>query len=114
MWVYSARSPLRDHRFKCQLLQALKEAMSGGPKDKLILKSTYALLLFGVPNRGIEIASLATMVSNQPNEELLRNLGPNSHLLPELEREFTRIFGSYQDSKVLSFYETKKTPTVQV
>jgi len=54
------------------------------------------------------------MVLGQPNEELVRNLGPNSHLLPELEREFYRAFGGYQDSKVVSFYETKKTRTVQV
>jgi hypothetical protein len=96
------------------LLQALKEAASSGNKDKLILRSSYALLFFGVPNRGIDITSLKTMVCGQPNEELVRNLGPDSHLLPELEREFYRTFESYQDSKVVSFYETKKTATAEV
>jgi hypothetical protein len=53
------------------------------------------------------------MVKGQPNDQLINNLGPESHLLPDMEREFYRHF-KFDDSKVLSFYETKDTPSVEV
>jgi hypothetical protein len=53
------------------------------------------------------------MVKQQPNEQLLNDLSPNSQLLPELERQFHRHF-SFVDSEVLSFYENKDTPSVEV
>ncbi len=81
--------------------------------DKEAFRCCYGLLFFGVPHRGLEIEALRSMVKQQPNEQLLNDLSPNSQLLPELERQFHRHF-SFVDSEVLSFYENKDTPSVEV
>jgi len=70
---------------------------------------------FGVPNKGIATESLMSMVEGQPNEQLVRNLSPGSQILEELEKEFYRQFiDKLKNSEVISSYETKKSPTIQV
>jgi hypothetical protein len=91
----------------------LVEAADGSQDDKAIFMSCYAVIFFGVPNRGLEISSLASMVKGQPNEQLVRDLDPNSRFLAHLHDMFYRRF-TFDDSPIISIYETKTTPTVEV
>ncbi|KAI9763914.1 MAG: hypothetical protein M1840_009026 [Geoglossum simile] len=92
--------------------QALVQAAEGSQDDIAILMSCYAVVFFGVPNRGLNISNLASMVSGQPNEELVRNLDPSSTFLSLLHDMFYRRF-VFDDSQIVCFYETKETPTVE-
>lgn len=74
--------------------------------------SCYALMFFGVPNRGLEDAGLRSMVLGQPNEDLVRDLRIGSSFLNLLHQGFCDIF--HDDSQVISFYETRRTRTVLV
>ena len=89
------------------------EAADVSQDDKAVFTSCYALIFFGVPNRGLEISSLASMVKGQPNEQLVRDLDPNSRFLTRLHHMFYRQF-TFDDSPIISIYETKTTPTVEV
>jgi hypothetical protein len=91
----------------------LVEAADGSQDDKAVFMSCYAVIFFGVPNRGLEISSLASMVKGQPNEQLVRDLDPNSRFLTHLHDMFYRRF-TFDDSPIISIYETRKTPTVEV
>ncbi|KAM0448003.1 hypothetical protein ACHAO4_008534 [Trichoderma viride] len=48
--------------------------------------SCFALMLFGVPNRGLETSSLMAMVKGQPNEALIRDLSESSRFLSLLQK----------------------------
>lgn len=74
--------------------------------------SCYALMFFGVPNRGLEVAGLRSMVLGQPNEDLVRDLRIESSFLKLLHLNFCDIF--HDDSPVVSYFETKQTRTVEV
>ena len=78
--------------------------------DEQILNATCGAMFFGVPSRGMNIDSLRPMVSGQPNETFLINLGRDSELLTMKSERFCKAFRS-RDSKVLSFYETEQSPT---
>lgn len=75
--------------------------------------SCYAVIFFGVPNRGIEKSSLESMVKGQPNEQLVRDLGPDSRFLTHLHDMFYRRF-TFDDSPIISIYEMKTTPAIEV
>ena len=68
------------------------------------------LLFFGVPNRGMDIESLQAIVGNRQNRYLLESVGQYSDLLLQQDGQFGSTF-HFQDSRVLSFYETKSSPT---
>lgn len=87
-------------------------ASQGSLDDKDIFRSCYALILFGVPNRGLEITGLRSMVQGQPNEDLVRDLRTESSFLKLLYKGFYDTF--HEDSQIISIYETKKTHTVAV
>ena len=89
------------------------EAADGSQDDKAVFMSCYAVIFFGVPNRGLEISSLASMVKGQPNEQLVRDLDPNSRFLTHLHDMFYRRF-TFNYSPIISIYERKMTPTVEV
>lgn len=74
-------------------------------------QSTYAVLFFGVPNQGMDIGSLIQMAGEQ-NLPLLMNLGKESELLRVLHRDFLLSF-DYRSSKIISYYETKVSPTAK-
>jgi predicted transcriptional regulator len=61
----------------------------------------------------MDIETLQTMVKGQPNDQLVNDLSANSQLLPDLERQFYRLF-SFEDSEVVSFYETNHTRSAEV
>ena len=68
------------------------------------------LLFFGVPNRGMDIESLQSIVGNRQNRYLLESLGQYSDLLLQQDGQFGAIF-HFEDSPVVSFFETKSSPT---
>jgi hypothetical protein len=92
---------------------ALVEACEGSEGDKAVFMSCYALLLFGVPNRGLDNSSLMAMVKGQPNEALVRDLSGSSRFLSLLHRMFYERF-ALDDSRIICVYETQMTPTVAV
>jgi hypothetical protein len=78
-----------------------------------IFRSCYALLFFGVPNRGLEVSSLRSMVKGQPNQSLIETLDPKSPFLALLHELFRDKF-DFKDSKIISVFETKESKTVEV
>jgi len=84
----------------------------GDESDKANLKSTYGMLFFGVPSQGMSIESLVPMVENQPNRFFLESLSKVTDGLRPQRRNFRQVF-PFKDSHIISFYETKKSPTAQ-
>ncbi|KAF8532917.1 hypothetical protein BDD12DRAFT_535075 [Trichophaea hybrida] len=77
-----------------------------------LLTSVYGAIFFGVPNRGLKIDELVHMVKGQPNERLVRDLAPRSEFLEMLHETFCERF-DFNDTEVISFYETEETKTVK-
>lgn len=94
------------------LKQAIIQMKSGDAADLENLKSTFAILFFGVPNQGMDIRSLLAMVHGQPNLSFLATLDKNNGLLYELVENFQTVF-DFRDSHVVSFYETAESPTAR-
>jgi hypothetical protein len=84
--------------------------MKGDKNHQTLLGSVYGALFFGVPNQGMEIASLVPIVKDQPNQALLHSLGKESQILRKQSREFPKAFDS-RDSEIFCFYETEMSPT---
>lgn len=93
-------------------LQALTEAAKSDDQHNLIFQSCYGLILFGVPNKGLEGQSLESMVKGQPNAALVEDLKAASEFLHR--HNFFWKFQKPDDSRVISIYETQPTPTVEV
>lgn len=72
-----------------------------------------AVILFAVPNRGLENASLMAMVKGQPNEDLVRTLSGSSPFARRLHEQFFGLF-RHNGTKIISIFETLHTPTVEV
>lgn len=85
----------------------------GSERDRWIFSSCYGLLFFGVPNNGLSIESLRTMVDGQPNSRLIEDLDPRSTSLRLLHEAFSDYF-RFEDSRIISIFETKETKTVVV
>ena len=85
----------------------------GDVLDQDNLSSTYGMLLFGVPNQGMDIQSLRPMVQNQPNQYMLHSLSQESDLLHEQHDNFSHAF-HFTDSKIICFYETKMSETAEL
>ena len=75
-----------------------------------IYHATYGLLLFGCPNQGMDISSLIPMCEGQINLPFLFAIGRGSERLRQLCRQFPKAF-AFPDSRIISFYETKLSPT---
>lgn len=83
-------------------------------EDKTLLDSVKGLVFFGVPHRGMEISHLRAMVEKQPNEDLInKTLSPDSVLLPQLHKEFTKI-ASRIKKDIKFVYETAESQTTEV
>ena len=75
-----------------------------------IYQATYGLLLFGCPNHGMDVSSLIPMCEDQVNLPFLFDLARSSERLRQLCRAFPKAF-AFPDSRIISFYETKLSPT---
>jgi hypothetical protein len=69
-------------------------------------------IFFGVPSRGMDISSLLPMVKDQPNEFLLRALGPESRILRDQSINFKKMFDNKRP-EIIYFYECKMSPTAK-
>ena len=74
------------------------------------MESIVGLLFFGVPNRGMDVESLQAIVGDEKNRYLLESVGQYSDLLLEQDGQFGSTF-HFRDSRVVSFYETRPSPT---
>ncbi|KAF9639078.1 hypothetical protein BFW01_g9975 [Lasiodiplodia theobromae] len=84
---------------------------STSAQEPSFLGKLRAALFFGVPNAGMEITQLRTMVKGDPTEQLIEDLAPRSPRLSSLDS----LFSGHQatrDFRVVSFYETETTKTV--
>lgn len=95
------------------LKQAMVQMASGDATDLDNLKATFPIFFFGVPNQGMDIKSLLAMVRGQPNLPFLAALDKNNALLHELVEKFRAVF-DFRDSQVISFFETKESPTARL
>lgn len=84
--------------------------MSSDASDKESIDSILGCLFFGVPNRGMDISSLIPIVGENPNRDLLNDIGKDSDFLIKQSRAFREALPS-RTTKVYSFYETMKSPT---
>jgi hypothetical protein len=87
--------------------------LSSNDIDQQNIMATYGALFFGVPNNGMKTEALAAMVGDGPQKFDLVMLDGDlgSRLRSKKHQEFCNAF-DYKDSKIVSFYETQKTPTV--
>ena len=76
-------------------------------------KATFAILFFGVPNQGMDIRSLHAVVRGQPNEPFTLYFDKDAGFLHPLINKFRETF-HFQDSHIISFFETKASPTAKL
>ena len=84
----------------------------GEESDQANLKSIYGVLFFGVPSQGMSIDSLVPMVENQPNRFFLESLSKVTDGLRAQRQNFRQAF-PFKESRIISFYETRQSPTAQ-
>ena len=129
MLISSAQTPRRPLLFVAHSLGGvvLKCAFSimahDHPEDLLNIKTTFAILFFGVPSQNIESASLQTMTHGlldriQIDLQLfvlgdMREEAQETSIIESLEEHFLENIFPYKDSHVISFYETVASSTAR-
>ncbi|KAF8243669.1 hypothetical protein K440DRAFT_38565 [Wilcoxina mikolae CBS 423.85] len=101
------------------ILQALVEARRDRSR-KSILDSTHAIMFFGTPHQGMRTEELETMIeadsegkrSHTARHQLLTQLREGSEFLESQKDELSHIWEGFTP-RIVSFYETVKTPTVK-
>ena len=93
----------------------LKQAliMLANSDETCMLDRVRGAVCFGVPNKGMDVASLEMVTKSQPNEDLVSDLSVGSQYLKTLGGQFD----GHSKTRKLRFYwayETKQTPTVVV
>jgi hypothetical protein len=83
--------------------------------DDINLRSTYGALFFGVPSQGMNVEALATMIEDLPSRYTMSLLDERVgfRLQQRQHRDFCDAF-PFEDSKIVQFFETKKSATVQL
>lgn len=86
---------------------------SSDNNDNCNLNSVYGALFFGVPSQGMDTEALAAMVGDKPQRYDLSLLNQEvGHRLRSRQHEdFCRAL-NFGDSKIIQFFETRKTSTV--
>ncbi|EMT74712.1 Protein SERAC1 [Fusarium odoratissimum] len=80
--------------------------------ESAILEATIGALFFGVPNKGMDVTALLSIIGSQPNSEFLTSLGVGSPVLAKQAELFPRSFRSDQ-AIIYSFYETCLSNTAE-
>ena len=62
-------------------------------EDEKLLRAIYGIVFFGVPHRGMDIASLIPMVGDGPNLPLIKSIGESSPALEKLQKDFHPALG---------------------
>lgn len=78
-----------------------------------ILDSCVCIVMFSVPNLGLNNTSFMEMTEDQENHELMRDLGEGSPYLEKLDQDFKEIVDS-RNIKIVAVYETANTPSFEV
>jgi surfactin synthase thioesterase subunit len=94
------------------LLKAAIVTTSNG-QNKTLLQRLRHLFFFGVPNVGMFMSHLRSMVRDSPNQALIEQLSPDSPYLAELDSTFSLILEENKTS-LTSIYETKLSRTTEV
>ena len=89
----------------------LKASRSDQIVENLVFRSTLAAFFLGVPHRGLHISALVSMVRDQANERLVRDLGLDSQYLDLLHTTFCELFRMV-NFRTISIYETKLSKSV--
>lgn len=89
------------------------DATTGSIKDRHVFRSAFAFVFLGVPNRGLNIEQLTTMVKGQRNELLVMDLGEGSPYLCALHNSFCEFF-NFKPTRIISVFETKLSRSVEV
>ncbi|OTA02427.1 hypothetical protein A9Z42_0027950 [Trichoderma parareesei] len=93
-----------------QFLMSLSN--SSDELDKRLRRAVYGIAFFGVPHDGMDIRSLIPMAGNGPNRFLLESIGSySSQVLSTQQREFSQALGGQGETELISFYETRMSPT---
>ncbi|PKK53500.1 hypothetical protein CI102_1943 [Trichoderma harzianum] len=80
--------------------------------DQRLRDAIYGIAFFGVPHDGMDIRSLIPMAGDGPNRFLLESIGfTNSQILSIHQREFSEALGVKGEFEIISFYETRLSPT---
>ncbi|QYT04741.1 hypothetical protein H0G86_011644 [Trichoderma simmonsii] len=80
--------------------------------DQRLRDAIYGIAFFGVPHDGMDIRSLIPMAGDRPNRFLLESIGyDNSQILSIQKREFAEALGGRGEFEIISFYETRLSPT---
>jgi hypothetical protein len=95
------------------LKQAMVQMAGSGESSRFMLGSVKEVILFGVPNRGMQVSHLLPMVQGQPNENLIRLLSLGSGYLTQLDGQFSGV-AIHRNIRLVSVYETLKTRTLLV
>jgi hypothetical protein len=89
-------------------------SQSNDEEDQLNLKSTYGGLLFGVPSQGMDVGAMAAMIENLPSYYTLEILNSQlGHQLRNRQQEDFRKAFPFKDSRIIQFYELRKSRTAQ-
>jgi len=95
------------------LKSTLLEMANSGDVGEFMLSSVRGVLLFGVPNKGMEISHWLPMVHDQPNAAMVQLLSPGSPVLVDLDQRFSGI-STIRNLRLVSFYETERSRTAEV
>jgi hypothetical protein len=95
------------------LQQALVRLAKDPKFGEAILNRIKAVILLGVPSKGMFISHLKSIVSGRPSEHLVGVLEPNSNFLSWLREEYT-LAKSLDKIRVISAYETKRSQLIKV
>src|SRR5947207_2365741 len=96
----------------CFTQALIKASRSGQDVEKRVFQSTLAIFFLGVPHRGLHTDALISMVQDQENEHLIRDLGSHSQYLDMLHTTFCDLF-RLVDFRTISIYETRLSNTVK-
>lgn len=94
-------------------MKAVQTNEDDHPTIASLHRSTYGMLLFGIPHKGLLIDDIYKMVAGQdshPRKALLEQIRSKSDLLAFQLADFKNLI---RDRKVVSFYETGQTRQLQ-
>lgn len=77
-----------------------------------VYKSTYGILFFGTPHKGLVIADIQKMIvedGDNPRSVLLNEIDKQSSILLSQLSDFTSVI---KDRKIISFYEQSQTKSL--
>lgn len=77
------------------------------------IDSIRGVIFFGIPNHGMKISHLLSMVHSQLIASPVALLLTDSSFLSELDQQLSRISVHY-NIKIMSVHETKRSPTTKV